>query len=74
MLVQDALANFIEIMPDIPDIALSKRADEIINVMIDKLKFAKVEINPNNPADLKRIMVCNNACWAIGEMANLVPD
>ncbi len=74
MVVQDALANFIDIMSEIPNITLSKRAPELLDIMIDKLKYAQIQINPSNPSDLKRIMVCNNACWAIGEMANLVPD
>jgi len=61
-------------MPDIPTKALEKRADELLSIMIDKVKYAQGKIDPEINSHMKRILVCNNACWAIGEMANLVPD
>ena len=39
-MVQDALANFIEILPKMPDHVVAKRLDELVYLLQDKLKVA----------------------------------
>ncbi len=73
IVVQDALANFIDILQDVPSSVLSKRVDELIEILTAKLRCALEHFDIENENDVKRILVCNNACWAIGEIANAVP-
>jgi hypothetical protein len=39
--MQDALANFIDILPDIPDVVLAKRVDDLTLILMDTLKYAQ---------------------------------
>jgi hypothetical protein len=72
--VQDALANFIEILPMIPDHIIAKRIDDLINLLKEKLKVAIMEYEIEKEDDFNRILVCNNSCWALGELAQINPE
>ena len=73
-MVQDALANFIEILPVIPSQQLSKRTDELLKIFMDTLKMAMSDYDIDREEDYNRILVCNNGCWAIGEIALALPE
>lgn len=73
-IVQDALANFIEILPDMPELVLAKKVKEIVGILLDKLQIAMTDVEMEREEDFKRILVCNNGCWLIGELANKCPD
>jgi len=72
--VQDALANFIEILPVIPSQQLAKRTDELLVIFMETLRIAMSEYDIDKEEDYNRILVCNNGCWAIGEIALALPD
>jgi len=72
--VQDALAVFIEILPELPVPVLANKADELLDILQAKLKIAMADFNIDNEDDYQRILVCNNGCWAIGEIAGILPD
>lgn len=72
--VQDALANFTEILPEIPDRVIRKRAEEIVILLKEKLRIAMYDFDMEKEDDFKRILVCNNGCWTIGELAQKVPE
>jgi hypothetical protein len=72
--VQDALANFIEILPVIPSQQLAKRTDELIKLLMEKLRIAMHDFDIDKEDDYNRILVCNNGCWAIGEIALALPE
>eukprot|EP00347_Sterkiella_histriomuscorum_P015989 403354925 len=68
IVVQDALANFIEILPKMPDHVVAKRLDELVFLLQDKLKVAMIQQELEQEEDFNRVLVCNNSCWALGEL------
>jgi transportin-1 len=68
------LVNFIEIFHEIPKSLLVKRGYEIVSILQERLKEAVKSYNMASEEDYSKILVCNNACWAIGEIAMKCPD
>jgi hypothetical protein len=72
-IVQDALANFIEILDDIPDTLLRKKVHDFAPVLKEKLQIAMLDYDIDEEYEEKKILVCNNSCWLLGELASKFP-
>ena len=57
-----------------PDKILATRVHELLNILKDKLRVAMIDYDIEDEDDYKKILVCNNGCWLIGEIANKVPE
>lgn len=68
------MANLIEILPDIPESALIKRVQDLIVILKEKVNVALVDFDIDDEEDQKKVLVCNNGTWLLGEIANKVPD
>lgn len=73
MVVQDALANFIDILPSMSDLMSSCRMNTVVETLALIIKKASALKDFNDEEELKKLLVCNNACWAVGEIANISP-
>ena len=72
--MQDALANFIEILAEIPNALIIKRGKDLVRILQEKLKDAGSYFQIDSEKSFDMILVCNNACWAIGDIAGRVPE
>ena len=45
-----------------------------LRLQIDVPPFVKYQYEIDSDLDCSRILVCNNACWAIGEIAICAPE
>jgi hypothetical protein len=80
--VQDAFANFIEIIPQVPVHILESRTGQIMSVIVRKLydkvgvraPFIKGHTSIANVEEYNRVLACNNMCWTIGELAMRAPE
>jgi Ni2+-binding GTPase involved in maturation of urease and hydrogenase len=43
--------------------------DELVELLNEKLKVAIIENDIEKDDDFNRVLVCNNSCWALGEIA-----
>jgi hypothetical protein len=68
------LASFVEIIPHIPAYILERYVNEMIPILTEKLKTAMLTYDIDNENDYKKMQVCNNGCWTIGELAIKVPE
>lgn len=68
------MANFIEILAEIPNSLIMKRGKDLVKILQEKLKDAGSFFSVDNDFSYDKILVCNNACWAIGDIAVRVPD
>ena len=57
-----------------PENILVTRVHELLNILKEKLRVAMIDYDIEDEEDYKKILVCNNGCWLIGEIANKVPE
>ena len=53
---------------------LEKRVQDLITVLKEKLKGALINYDIDDEDDYKKILVCNNGCWLLGEIAVKLPE
>ncbi len=73
-MIQDALANFIDILPELPLELLKGYGTTLLRLLADKLKLVGSTIIDELDDEFENLSVCNNACWTIGEVAKRLPE
>lgn len=68
-MVQDALANFIEILPMFPQRKVVSKLEELVQLLRELLTIASINGEIEKEEDFNKLLVCNNSCWAIGELS-----
>jgi hypothetical protein len=57
----------------IPPKVLAKNISQIVEVMMEKLRLAMCDYDLDREDDFKKILICNNVCWVIGELSLRLP-
>jgi hypothetical protein len=57
------------VLPEIPNHVIKNRCNDLIILLTLKLKQVGNITNLDNEDDFNKVLVCNNACWAIGEIS-----
>lgn len=65
--------SFIDVLPYMKREQFGNLKDLILTLK-EKVKFAQKIQDLDNDDDYKKIQICNNACWALGEIAKLDPE
>lgn len=53
----------------LPEHSIIKRIDELAKLLKEKIKVAIIDDEIASEDDFNRILVCNNSCWVLGELA-----
>jgi hypothetical protein len=53
---------------------MHKHGLKIIKILIEKLNEVGPYMSMQREDDQDIVLVCNNSCWAIGEIARRIPD
>lgn len=48
--------------------------DELSKLLKEKIKVAIIDDELTTEEDFNRILVCNNSCWVLGELAQINPE
>ena len=62
-------------MPEVPVQLIRKKSHQLVQLLKEKLKDScKYYQFENDDDDFNSIMVCNNACWTLGELSAKAPE
>ena len=53
----------------LPESQIAKKIDELAKILKEKIKVAIIDDEITTEDDFNRILVCNNSCWVLGELA-----
>lgn len=74
-IVQEALANFVEILPDLPNSLIQRRGKDLVKLLLQKLKDASNQLFAMEDGEAHdKVLVWNNACWAIGDISGRIVE
>jgi hypothetical protein len=74
LIASEALSSFTDIFKEMPVSLIRQKSQDIVKILLNLLKEAGIYQSMDNEDSYEKIMVCNNACWAIGEISHLTPD